>query len=52
MSIKRYVLLRRYLHVVDNTIKNKESGKLFKVNPLLDALRNNCLIIGRNWISR
>ena len=52
MSIKRYVLLRRYLHVVDNTIKNKESGKLFKVNPLLDALRNNCLIIGRSWISR
>ena len=45
MSLKRYEYIRRYLHAVDNTTKNEHSGKLFKVKPVLDAVRNNCIKI-------
>ena len=43
MPIKRFELLHRNLHVVDNNTHTATSGKLFKVKPLLDAISNNCL---------
>ena len=47
-SLKYYKKFREFLHVVDNAEKEKEENKddrLFKVKPLLDALRANCLKI-------
>ena len=44
-SKKRYELLRQNLHVVDNNTRTATSGKLFKVKPLLDAIRSNCLML-------
>ena len=45
MSLKRYKKLRQFLHANDNSLKdtNENKGnKLYKVQPILDALRNNC----------
>ncbi|MEM6686592.1 MAG: transposase [Bacteroidota bacterium] len=45
MSAKRYIDLRRYLHVVDNTTKEQpenKNDKLFKIRPVLDAIQENC----------
>ena len=47
-SLKRYKKLHVFLNVVDNTEKEKEENKddrLFKVKPLLDAVRASCLEI-------
>ena len=43
IPIKPYELLRRNLHVVDSSTCTATSGKLFKVKPLLEAIRSNCL---------
>ena len=46
MTLKRYKLIRRFIHANDNTKKiNPENvnDKLFKVHPLLDLVRNNCI---------
>ena len=45
MSLKHYEYLRRYLQAIDNTTKNEHFCKLFKVKPVLDAVRNNCIKI-------
>ena len=48
MTLKRYQALRRYLHANDNTEKNNKQNvndKLFKVLPLLEVVRNNCIKI-------
>ena len=45
MSIKRYESMRRYLHANYNTKKGDNSTKLFKVEPVVNAVRNNCLKI-------
>ena len=45
-SLKRYKKLREFLNIVDNAEKEKEGNKddtLFKVKPLLDAVRADCL---------
>lgn len=45
MTIKRYKKLREFLHVVDNSEKEKEENKgdkCFKIKPLLEAVRKNC----------
>ena len=45
MSLKRYKKLRQFLHANDNCLKdtNENRGnKLYKVEPVLDALRKNC----------
>ena len=39
MSLKRYKLIRRYQHVNDNTEKKEDTSRLFKVEPVLHALR-------------
>ena len=42
MSAKRYIELRRYLHVVDNTTKEQpenQNDELFKIRPVLEPLR-------------
>ena len=47
-SLKCCEKLRELLQVVDNAVKEKEENKddrLFKVKPLLDAVRANCLKI-------
>ncbi|XP_004211012.1 piggyBac transposable element-derived protein 3 [Hydra vulgaris] len=48
MSRNRYVCLRECLHLNDNSkkdeIKNK-NNKLFKIQPVLDHVRNNCIMI-------
>ena len=44
MSLKRFEFLRRSLHVVDNNTFNPDDGdKLFKIRPLLEAVRNECI---------
>ena len=48
MTLKRYITLRRFLHANDNTKKNDPKNindKLFKVRPLLELVRNNCIKI-------
>ena len=45
LLLKRYKKLREFLHVVDNTEKDKpenKGDKCFKVKPLLEAVRTNC----------
>ena len=45
VSLKRYQLIRRYLHVNDNMEKKDDSSRLFKVEPVVHALCANCLSI-------
>ena len=44
MSIKRFEKLRRYLHFVDNTTHDEQaSDKSFKIRPVIQAVRNECI---------
>lgn len=45
MSLKCYKLIRHYLHANDNTEKNENSSRLFKVEPVVNTLRTNCLSV-------
>ena len=45
MSLKRYELIRRYLLANDNKEKKDDSSRLFKVQPVVHALRTNCLSV-------
>ena len=48
MSRNRYQKLRENLHVSDNSQKDLEENKgnkLFKIAPVLDHVRGNCLLI-------
>ena len=45
MSLKRYELIRRYLHANDNAEKNENSSRLFKVEPVVNTLRTNYLSV-------
>ena len=38
-----YEILSRYLHFVDNDSVHDVSDKLFKIRPILTAVRNECL---------
>ena len=47
MSRNRYQKLREFLHVSDNLEKEKPenvNNKLFKIQPVLDQVRNNCIL--------
>ena len=50
VSLKRYETLKRYLHCIDNITRNVNATKLFKVEPILDALRKNCIKIDEQII--
>ena len=44
MSNKRFKRLRKYVHVVDHTSKDKprnKNDKLFKIRPIIEAVREN-----------
>lgn len=43
MSLKRYQQIRRYIHFVNN--RNQNDDPYFKVRPVLDIVRRNCLQI-------
>ena len=46
MTLKRCKLIRRFIHVNDDTKKTNPENvndKLFKVRPLLDLVRNDCI---------
>ncbi|CAH0730745.1 unnamed protein product, partial [Brenthis ino] len=43
MPLKRYQLIRRYLHFVDNNKTN--SDPYFKIRPVIEKIRQNCLKI-------
>ena len=46
MPLKRYEKLQRYLHFVDNATYDEErSGKLFKIQPIIEGVRQQCLTI-------
>ena len=45
MSLKCYKLIRHYLHANDNTEKNENSSRLFKVEPVVNTLSTNCLSV-------
>ena len=42
MGLKRYESLRRFLHANDNTKRDENPGKLFKVEPVINVVRDNC----------
>ena len=42
MGLKRYESLTRFSHANDNTKRDENSGKLFKVEPVISAVRDNC----------
>lgn len=43
MPVNRYEQVRQYLHFVYNYDSNNENDKLFKVRPIIDAVRNECV---------
>lgn len=44
IPLGRFELLKRSLHVVDNTTYNPDNDdKLFKIRPLIEAVRNECI---------
>ena len=43
MPRNRYELLRRYIHFVDNDAEHDVNDKLFKIKPVLDAVRRECV---------
>ena len=44
MPRKRFELIRRYLHVVDNNDYDElTDDKLFKIRPLIEAVRDECV---------
>ena len=44
MPLKRFEALKRSLHVADNTTYDAEKDdKLFKIGPLVEAVRNECI---------
>ena len=48
MSTKRFKRLQRYVHVVDNTTKDKpgnKNDKLFQIRPVTEAVRKNSMVI-------
>jgi hypothetical protein len=48
MPINRYKKLRQFLHVSDNTLADvgeNKGNRLYKVQPVLEHVRNNCLKI-------
>ncbi|XP_060870237.1 piggyBac transposable element-derived protein 3-like [Metopolophium dirhodum] len=44
MPLKRYQMLRRYIHFVDNETVDT-SDRFYKVRPILEGIRKNCLSI-------
>jgi hypothetical protein len=44
MPLKRYQMLRRYIHFVDNETIDI-SDRFYKVRPILEGIRKNCLSI-------
>ena len=53
MRLKRCDTLRKFLHVNDNdSLNNPENSnnKLFKVRPLLDLVRNNCIKLSQGKV--
>ena len=45
MSVNRFEKRREYLYFVDNNLGNTENDKLFKVKPIIDAVRAECVKI-------
>ena len=46
MSHNRYKTLRRMIRVVDNTLRDENKpDKLFKIRPILEKVRQNCVKI-------
>ena len=45
MPKNRYKLLLQNLHFADNTTYTEESGKLFKIVPVIEVIRRQCIII-------
>ena len=45
MAVNCFEKLRQYLHFVDNNLGNTENDKLFKVKPIFDAVRAECVKI-------
>ena len=48
MSNIRFKQVQKYVHVVDNTTKDKpgnKNDKLFKIHPIIEAVRENSMAI-------
>ena len=43
MSLNRFEKLRRFLHFVDNNDQEGSDDKLFKLRPIITAIRNECI---------
>ena len=44
MPLKRFQSIRKFLHFADNTL-NDLSDKLFKVRPIIESVRKQCVLI-------
>ena len=42
MPLKRFTKITRFMHFVDNDTFEGQEDKLFKINPIVDAVRNEC----------
>lgn len=51
MITECYDLLNQFLYDVENTSKTKDSGKLFKIKPILHSPRNSCFKSSLNRIN-
>ena len=52
MTLKPYETLRKFLLVSDNDSRNNTENlndKLFKMRPLLDLVRNNCIKMNKSF---
>ncbi|XP_047105925.1 piggyBac transposable element-derived protein 3-like [Schistocerca piceifrons] len=51
MSRDRFLALRNAFHVVDASSAPKNNNKLWKVQPVLDAIRNVCLSLPQDHVT-
>ncbi|XP_065055887.1 piggyBac transposable element-derived protein 2-like isoform X2 [Rhopilema esculentum] len=42
MPLKRFTKIKRFMHFVDNDMSEGQADKLFKINPIIDAVRDEC----------
>ena len=45
MPRNRFSQLRQFLHFVDNNFDHDSDDKLFKIKPVMEAVRNECIKI-------
>ena len=42
MPLKCFTKIKRFMHFLDNDMSKGQADKLFKINPIIDAVRDEC----------